>query len=69
MRLAELVGKPTIIVKQGEYVTRCGEHVMVVSIDRGWASGHYADGTIERWDISGRLLPFTESRNDIVSLA
>lgn len=66
MRLANWVSLPTVVTSVGQYRTRGGEIVTVTSIDKSWARGHYANNVSELWDISGRLLPSTESRNDIV---
>lgn len=58
---------PNIVTGPGQYITRSGETVTIVGIERRyWAKGHYSNGVVERWDISGRVLPFSESSNDIV---
>jgi hypothetical protein len=62
----------TVITRPGRYTTRSGE---VVTIERlggyggYWAYGQYADGTVESWFVSGRLLPLYQSLNDIVGSA
>lgn len=66
-RLAELVALPTVVATPGRHRTRSGEIVTVTTITRGWANGHYADGTLESWDVSGRVLPSTLSKNDIIT--
>lgn len=75
MRIAELISLPTVIVATGRYITRCGEVVTIHRLTgadnplhRGWADGQYSDGTSEKWDISGRLLSLSQSRNDIVGM-
>ena len=72
MRLANLVSLPSIIKSPGQYRTRCGDTVTVTRLSTGlsggWAFGYY-DGSLiqESWDVSGRILPFTPTQNDIVS--
>jgi len=65
MRHASHIVLPTIITGPGEYRTRCGETVTIDTVGR-FATGRYSDGVPETWDVSGRLLPFNESKNDIV---
>lgn len=71
-RIYELRCLPTIINSPGKYQTRCGETVTINRISKSrlggpeWAHGHYENGTPESWDISGRLLPFSLSANDVV---
>ena len=67
-----LLSKPRIIVGPGQYVTRSGEIVTVKSmLTRRFygAAGHYPNGTQEMWDVSGRILPLTETDNDVVRAA
>lgn len=79
MRMAELLSLPTVIVAPGQYQTRCGETVTIDRVGRsaslpwwemdptsGWAFGHYDTGIPESWDVSGRVLPFSLSDNDIL---
>ncbi len=66
MRQASHVALPTVITGAGKYKTRGGETVVVESLTRWTAYGHYPNGVRERWDKSGRTLPFTENQNDIV---
>ncbi len=68
MRLATLIALPVVISATGQYVTRRGEVVTIAHIHKGWADGRHSDGTPEKWDVSGRLLPFSESQNDIVGM-
>ncbi len=64
---------PRVIVAPGRYVTRRGETVTVDFVSSSFpppvfsAEGSYGDGIAEMWHVSGRVLPFTESRNDIVA--
>ncbi len=79
VRLAELVSLPTVITAPGRYRTRAGEIVTIDRVGRpehlsfadvdpraGLADGHYPNGVTEVWDVSGRLLPFSQSDNDII---
>lgn len=67
MRHASHVTLPTVIDSPGEYKTRGGMLAVITSVNLGRAVGYYKDcGIRESWDISGRTLPFTENRNDIV---
>ncbi len=66
MREAEHVTLPTIITGPGKYRTRCGEIVTIDSEWRGSAKGRYEGDIQESWDISGRLLRWTLSSNDII---
>lgn len=64
-----LITKTTIITRAGDYVTRCGETVNIVSATalQGFnCIGYYADGTLESYHKSGRLFANIESQNDIV---
>lgn len=78
MGMVQHLTRPKIIDAPGQYRTRGGE---VVTIDRlgimekwapnfiipnGWAHGHYLNGIPETWDVSGRVLPFSLSDNDIM---
>ena len=60
---------PRVVTGPGKYVTRGGA---VVNIDRlgGYnnfkAYGSYPNGTAEMWYVSGRVLPYSLSENDIV---
>lgn len=68
MRLAEHAWRRTIIAAPGLYRTRCGELVTINSLVGYWRSyGVYPDGTREMWDVSGRLLPWSLSKNDVVA--
>jgi hypothetical protein len=69
VRLATLVALPTVITGPGKYRTRSGEVVTIVEPWRGWWRGAYPSGTPEAWDPSGRLLPFSETGNDVVARA
>jgi hypothetical protein len=68
MRRVSFIVQPTIITRPGNYRTRGGEVVTIENIGRGAyaAQGHYPNGTNERWDICGRVLPFSLSQNDIL---
>jgi len=66
---------PRVIAAPGKYRTRCGEIVEVFHIAQkrspyGWhyAWGEYPDETKtkEGWEVSGRILPHTETDNDII---
>lgn len=66
---------PVVIDGPGSYRTRGGEVVTVdvISTTRGYgynnrADGQYSNGIRETWSCrGGRVLPFYESCNDIVS--
>lgn len=66
---ASLVLEPTRIDGPGQYLTRCGEQVVVAHAssrhDFG-CSGTYSDGTLEHWHKSGRIFFSQESPNDII---
>jgi hypothetical protein len=68
MRFHEHVVLPTVITVPGDYRTRCGEMVHVKSVhQQGWAAGNYAVcGIPDVWDVSGRILRYSLSNNDIV---
>ena len=67
MRYVGFITLPVIIDGPGEYKTRDGRVAVIESVTRHVAKGFYKDcKTRETWDISGRTLPFTENRNDIV---
>lgn len=63
---------PVVITVSGNYLTRSGETVVVTAAsdahDLG-CLGAYANGVRESWHRSGRILPGSETVNDIVSLA
>jgi len=68
---------PLIVDGPGTYVTRGGDLVTVeaISTHRSYgyqnrADGHYSNGIRETWSCrGGRVLPYGESCNDIVSKA
>ena len=68
----ELLTKPRIIDEKGEYVPRCGDAVTIDNMsEKRWQGykfcwGVYSDGRREMWDESGRILPNSETKNDIV---
>ena len=68
---AALVVLPVVIFQPGEYITRCGEKVTVVTM--GGASskckGSYPCAIPEAWHRSGRIYSGMLSDNDIVSKA
>lgn len=68
MRLTNLIALPTVIIATGQYVTRCGDVVTIAHINKGWADGRHSNGIPEKWDVSGRLLPFSQSQNDIIGM-
>lgn len=58
---------PTVIDGPGEYVTRGGDTVTITRVSGNRAEGKYSCGIAERWSCrGGRVLPFYESRNDVV---
>lgn len=58
---------PEVITTPGQYVTRSGETVTIENADNAhWKRGHYADGTPERWNRSGRIFSGQETQNDII---
>ena len=69
--LASLTCLETVIRKPGAYRTRCGDVVRVERAsnrhDFGCVGAH-ADGTRESWHRSGRVLPWSLSRNDVVAV-
>ena len=73
--LCALNPRPTVITGPGRYKTRCGETVTVDFVDSSCpppvfaAEGSYDGGPDECWHRSGRVLPFSESKNDIVGPA
>lgn len=62
---------PVVVDAPGAYVTRGGEPVTVTRVVGNRVYGSYdRHGIAERWSArGGRVLPFTESRNDIVGKA
>lgn len=68
-RSHKMMISPVIITEPGQYVTRCGETVTITVLSRKDAWGHYSNGVEERWDVSGILLHFSESANDIMAKA
>lgn len=65
-----LVTLPVVIDSPGDYVTRCGELVLIdlVSTKHNFGCvGIYASGQTDRWHKSGRLYFDVLSDNDIVS--
>lgn len=68
----ELLAKPDIVTKLGQYKTRSGEVVKVERVSKRqnyMCTGTYSNGVAEGWHKSGRLLPFNETPNDIVEQA
>lgn len=64
-----LVTLPLVIDSPGEYLTRCGEIVLIdlVSTKHNFGCvGVYASGLLDRWHKSGRLYFDARSDNDIV---
>lgn len=65
-----LAGLAVVIRGPGAYRTRCGE---VVRVERTSARndfgcvGAHADGTPDGWHRSGRLMPWSHSRDDVVA--
>jgi len=71
MYVYPLLFHPTIIDEPGEYLTRCGETVLIEHVSsspvRFDCTGLYAgDGKSDCWHRSGRIFAGTESANDIV---
>jgi hypothetical protein len=69
---APLVLLPEIITEPGQYQTRCGEVVTVVSISQKYRHdfenrGSYPNGVAERWHKSGRIFATSTTDNDIVA--
>ena len=67
-RSVSLIILPTVIDKPGLYVTRINEVVEIESVGKNayGARGRYSNGVYESWDISGRILPYSKTDNDIV---
>lgn len=61
--------QPKVVTGPGRYATRSGE-VVEVSYLGGYnnfeAFGVYDNGTAERWYVSGHVLPYSLSQNDII---
>lgn len=67
----QLITLPIVIDGPGEFLTRCGERVKVVTTSTGHDLGNrgsYADcGIEESWHRSGRISASRETPNDIVA--
>ena len=67
--MSGFIGKPTIIVKPGEYKTRSGEIVVISKVTESFylqCYGYYKNGVAESWHKSGRIFANVISENDIV---
>lgn len=68
--MAPLVTLPLIVNEPGQYRTRCGETVTVLTVSKRHdfgCLGEYANGVAEGWHRSGRLYASRECSNDIVA--
>jgi len=62
-------GLPHFVTAPGEYLTRCGEKVTVTKVYKRFAYGFYNKPQIrESWNLNGRILLWTETDNDIISI-